>query len=109
MPSEEFQILETEIRTVKEAAAWELQKAAGPASGGSAVASAPLHSNDMEEDLDDEQAQDLAEALTETIADETGEARAARGEAAKSRVQKQSKVVAGIVAKKGKLKRGSCG
>ena len=63
----------------------------------------------MEEDLDDEQAQDLAEALTETIADETGEARAARVEAAKSRVQKQSKVVAGIVAKKGKLKRGSCG
>ena len=94
MASEELQSLEAEIRTVQETAAQELQTAAHE------------HSDDMEEDLDEEQAHDLAEALTEPIVDEPGEARAVRVAAAKSRLQKQGKVVTHIVAKKLKTRRG---
>ena len=103
MAKEEFDTLETEIRTVQEAATRELRNAGSP------KPATPGDDVEMDEDLDEEQAHALAEAITESIDHEPSQARAARVAVAKSRLQKQGKVVYGIVAKKSKVKRGSCG
>jgi hypothetical protein len=60
---------------------------------------------DMEQELDDEQAERLAEVFTEDIKDEQKECRAARVASAKAHLKSQGKVVLSIVAKKAKLKR----
>ena len=62
-------------------------------------------SSEMDQDIDDDQAERLAEVVTESIEDEAAEARAVRVAAAKVRLKGQGQAVVGIVAKRAKLKK----
>ena len=71
----------------------------------SAASAEAENASEMEQDIDDDQAEQLAEVVTEAIQDEEDEVRAVRVAAAKVRLKGQGQVVFGIVAKKAKLKK----